>query len=97
LPKYSHPAHYISPVHTFFGEVFGVICWVWVFHRFRMDGDVLLGYRHPWDHVEDPWAHASHGEDEHAMQEHWDGFYEKSTRPGEGDDDDEEEDEEEGK
>jgi len=35
------------------GEVFGTICWLWVFWRFKQDGKVLLGMEHPWDHGHD--------------------------------------------
>ena len=68
----------ISPAHTFWGEVFGVICWVWVFHRARHDLPVVLGYRHPWDHVEDPFAVAHdpplHPDDEKDFEAEWDNF-----------------------
>ena len=85
----------LSPIHQFMGEALGFICWLWIFVRFREDGDVLLGYRHPWDPKFDPWAPSiEHGEDEHEMEHQWDNFYAKSTKPGE-DDDDEDEDEEE--
>jgi len=88
---HGHPPYYISPIHTFAGEAMGVICWLWILHRARVDGPVVLGYRLPWEHADDPWAPPNHGEDEHAMESQWDGFYEKSTRPGEDDEDDDEE------
>jgi hypothetical protein len=30
--------------------------WLWIFHRARQDGPVVLGWRHPWEHAHDPWA-----------------------------------------
>jgi hypothetical protein len=62
------------------GEAFGVFCWLWVFHRARHDGAVVLGFRHPWDHVEDPWkvdGEVVHPEDEKDMQQDWDKFLNK--------------------
>jgi hypothetical protein len=49
-----------SPIHHALGEAFGVVMWLWIFHRARHDGPVVLGLRHPWDHVEDPWAAPHH-------------------------------------
>jgi len=46
----------VSPVHTRLGEAFGFVCWMWIFHRARCDLPVVLGWRHPWEHAEDPWA-----------------------------------------
>jgi hypothetical protein len=75
------------------GDVFGTICWLWVFHRFRQDGAVLLGYQHPWEH-----GHADdHQGGSHApskklkpeeVAESWQKFSERSTIPGDDDDDD---------
>lgn len=39
-----------QPYHEMGAEIIGVICWVWVFHRARHDGPVLLGWKHPWEH-----------------------------------------------
>lgn len=44
----------LSPAHQMWGEAFGVVAWLWIFHRARNDLPVVLGYRHPWDHAEDP-------------------------------------------
>jgi hypothetical protein len=79
-------------------EVFGVICWLWVFSRARQDLPWILGFRHPWDHVEDPFAPSDHGHGHgHGAPkednvEAWEKFTKKAVRPGEDDDDDEEED-----
>jgi hypothetical protein len=35
------------------GEIFGTVAWLWVFHRFRQDGAVLLGFAHPWENGHD--------------------------------------------
>jgi hypothetical protein len=84
------------------GEVFGTVCWLWVFHRFSQDGKVLLGIEHPWEHG------GGHGHDSHGhgpshghhgkekklspdeLSGEWEKFTEKATRPGDDDDDDEE-------
>lgn len=86
----------VSDVHTKLGEAFGFVCWMWIFHRARNDLPVVLGWRHPWEHAEDPWAavsEASH-EDVEEWKADWDKFQEKAAIPGDGDDDEEEEDEE---
>ena len=41
---------HISETHTQLGEAFGFVCWFWVFYRFKEDGAVLLGLKHPWEH-----------------------------------------------
>ena len=43
----------VSETHTFWGEVFGVGMWLWVFHRARHDGPVVLGWRHAFEHADD--------------------------------------------
>eukprot|EP00555_Chaetoceros_dichaeta_P002013 CAMPEP_0198249700 /NCGR_PEP_ID=MMETSP1447-20131203/1133_1 /TAXON_ID=420782 /ORGANISM="Chaetoceros dichaeta, Strain CCMP1751" /LENGTH=116 /DNA_ID=CAMNT_0043934387 /DNA_START=59 /DNA_END=409 /DNA_ORIENTATION=- len=53
----------VSKTHTRLGEAFGFVCWMWIFHRTRCDGPVVMGWRHPWEHAEDPWAHARGGDD----------------------------------
>ena len=82
-------------------EVFGVITWLWVFSRARADLPWILGFRHPWDHPEDPFdpnPHGHHGGHESSSPEEqveaWNKFTMKSIKPGEDDDDDEDEDEE---
>jgi len=82
-------------------EVFGVIAWLWIFSRAREDLPWLLGFRHPWEHAEDPFA-PSHHDDSHGksqskeeMTESWDKFTMKSVKSGEDDDDEDEEDDEE--
>jgi hypothetical protein len=62
------------------GEAFGVFCWLWIFHRARHDGPVVLGFRHPWDHVDDPWKAAGeevHPDDEKDLEQDWDTFLKK--------------------
>lgn len=87
----------VSERHAFWGEVFGVFCWLWVFERARQDLPVVLGYRHPWDHVEDPFQpnHHSAPKDKEAILEEWDKFSSKAIIQKEVDDDDEEDDNEE--
>ena len=80
------------------GEIFGTVAWLWVFHRFRQDGAVLLGFEHPWEH-----GH-SHDDGHSVMHttskklkpdevtEAWEKFNEKSMVPGEDDDDDDDDD-----
>jgi len=91
----------VSDVHTKLGEAFGFICWLWVFHRARNDLPVVLGWRHPWEHADDPWAVSDESQIENISELHsdWDKFVVKVMKPGDGDDDgedDEEESEEEG-
>ncbi|KAL7580028.1 hypothetical protein ACA910_005014 [Epithemia clementina (nom. ined.)] len=51
---------YVDENLTMFSEGMGIVVWLWVFHRFRKDGDVLLGYRYPWEH---PGGHHDHHEE----------------------------------
>jgi hypothetical protein len=87
------------------GEVFGTVCWLWVFHRFSQDGKVLLGMEHPWEHGgghghdshgHGP-SHGHHGKEKKLSPDElageWEKFTEKATRPGDDDDDDEEDEE----
>jgi hypothetical protein len=84
------------------GEAFGVVCWLWVFHRARSDLPVFLGLRHPWEHAEDPFFphvhHVSAASPEAAARHaSWDKFSAKSlVQSDEDDDEDEEEEDEEG-
>lgn len=84
----------VSEVHTRAGEFVGFVTWLWVFHRARNDLPVVLGWRHPWEHAEDPWAVRDHIESIAELEKDWDTFAEKAVRPGEDDDDEEEEEEE---
>merc|ERR1711865_523696 len=95
---------------TKLGEVFGTICWLWVFHRMSQDGRVLLGYEHPWEH-------GGGGETDlyeqqlrvqgnmhplgrvakqtsDAMVANWETFNGKAINPGDDDDDDDDDDDE---
>ena len=47
---------YVSEIHKNFGEAFGVVAWLWVFHRARHDLPVMYGFYHPWE---------AHGHDDH--------------------------------
>jgi len=84
----------VSKPHAIAGEVCGFLTWLWVFYRAKHDLPVVLGLRHPWEHGSDPWAIHYHVEGEHALEEEWDSFAEKSSRPGEADDDDDDDDDE---
>jgi len=84
----------VSDVHTKLGEAFGFVCWMWIFHRARNDLPVVLGWRHPWEHAEDPWAAAvSDQSHEHVaeLRADWDKFQEKAAIPGDGDDEEDDE------
>ena len=85
----------VSREHTIAGEVCGFLTWMWVFYRAKNDLPVVLGWRHPFEHAHDPWAIHDHVHNESKLQEEWEGFFVKSTKPGEDDDEDEEEEEEE--
>jgi hypothetical protein len=68
---------------------------MWIFHRARNDLPVVLGWRHPWEHAEDPWASYSlehgHVEELEELQSEWDTFQVKAENPEEDDDEEEEE------
>lgn len=88
----------VSEQHTLWGEAFGTFCWVWIFHRARLDGPVVLGWRHPWEHAPDPFNPHGHGDHADAgaglaLEDSWDSFTAKAMIQKEVDDDDEEEDE----
>jgi hypothetical protein len=81
----------VSDVHTKLGEAFGFVCWMWIFHRARNDLPVVLGWRHPWEHAEDPWA-ANVPKDEdiegiEEMKADWEKFNIKAQNPEDDDDD----------
>jgi hypothetical protein len=83
------------------GEAFGVVCWLWVFHRARHDLPVLLGFRHPWEHADDPFApHVHHVSAESteavARYSSWDKFSTKSLVQSDEDEEEEEEEDEDG-
>ena len=82
----------VSEPHRIAGEICGFFTWIWVFHRAREDGAVVLGLRHPWEHAEDPWAVKDHVDNLDGLRTDWEDFTAKATNPGEDDDDDEEED-----
>ncbi len=90
----------VSQVHSQLGEVFGFVCWMWIFYRAREDLPVVLGWRHPWEHAEDPWAGVDgsipeeHVEGIEELRADWENFMEKAKVPGDGDDDDDDDDDE---
>jgi hypothetical protein len=86
----------VSQPHTIAGEICGFFTWLWVFHRARLDGPVVLGLRHPWEHAEDPWAVKDHVDNLDGLQSEWENFSDKASNPGEDDDEEEEEEEEDG-
>jgi hypothetical protein len=90
----------VSETHTQLGEVFGFICWMWIFHRARNDLPVVLGWRHPWEHAEDPWESVALADEDvdgiDALRADWDKFQEKATNPEDDDDDDDEDGDEDG-
>jgi hypothetical protein len=91
--------HYmtVSENHRVAAEVLGTVCWLWIFHRARLDLPVVLGWRHPWEHA--PGDDHGHGDAHHGpvvaadVAAGWDKYNAKTTNYNEDDDDDEEEDE----
>jgi hypothetical protein len=82
----------VNETHTWWGEFFGTICWLWVFHRFRHDGPVLLGFRHPWEHADDGHHHSDHTvHDDGTLYSKIDKFNAKAIIQNESDGDDDEE------
>jgi hypothetical protein len=79
----------VSEVHTKLGEAFGFVCWMWIFHRARNDLPVVLGWRHPWEHAEDPWADNVPKEDDIEgiveMRADWEKFNIRASNPEEDD------------
>ncbi len=84
--QYSHWME-VSEVHTNLGEAFGFVCWMWIFYRARNDLPVVLGWRHPWEHAEDPWAGVEPKDEEieniAEMRAEWDTFQVKAENPEE--------------
>ncbi|KAH9153690.1 hypothetical protein AeRB84_004101 [Aphanomyces euteiches] len=65
---YPHGMHFhVDPMHKNAGLAFSVVTWLWIFHRAKEDGAVLLGWEHPWDH--------GHGHG-HGHGDHHEGPYE---------------------
>ena len=96
--------HYmtVSENHRIAAEVFGTVCWLWIFHRASNDLPVVLGWRHPWEHApgDDDHGHGGDHGHHHApagpsgssqMNADWDKFGAKSTNFNEDDDEDDEE------
>ena len=70
--------------------------WLWVFHRARHDGPVLLGWRHPWEHGDGDHGGGQHHDESPAAgasQEGWDAFSTKALKMNDDDDDDDEDEE----
>ncbi|EJK59962.1 hypothetical protein THAOC_19761 [Thalassiosira oceanica] len=82
----------VSQPHHYLGEACGFLTWMWIFYRAKQDLPVVLGWRHPWEHAEDPWKIVDHVDDLEGLEKSWDEFADKSTRPGEDDDDDDDDD-----
>lgn len=92
----------VSENHRVAAEVFGTVCWLWIFHRASHDLPVVLGWRHPWEHA--PGDDHGHQGDAHqpvvaaaspVMQAGWDKFSAKSTNYNEDDDDEDDDDDDE--
>lgn len=88
----------ISERHTWWGEAFGVFCWLWIFHRARQDLPVVLGFRHAWEHApgDDYQGHGHHAESDgkESQKNGWDKFSVKAMQQIDDDDDDDDEEEE---
>ncbi|KAL7546147.1 hypothetical protein ACHAWF_013288 [Thalassiosira exigua] len=82
----------VSQPHYYLGEACGFFAWIWIFYRAKQDLGVVLGWRHPWEHAEDPWAIHYHVDNIEELEKDWEDFTEKATRPGDDDDDDDDED-----
>ncbi|GKY99738.1 hypothetical protein MPSEU_000927800 [Mayamaea pseudoterrestris] len=95
--------HYmtVSENHRIAGEVFGTVCWLWVFHRASHDLPVVLGWRHPWEHAPgDDHGHEHHGHVVAAsapaqIAAGWEKAVAKMTNFNDDDDDDDDEEDEE--
>ncbi|RPA83298.1 hypothetical protein BJ508DRAFT_324596 [Ascobolus immersus RN42] len=50
--KGAHPITVPKPLayHKWGGKLLGASMWFFVFYRFKEDGAVLMGWRHPWEH-----------------------------------------------
>jgi hypothetical protein len=89
-----------SEVHTQAGEIFGVLCWLWVFHRARYDLPVVLGWRHPWEHGDDHGPAAAavttvHAEPAAPLEEKWESFTAKAAIQSDEEDEEDEDDDDE--
>lgn len=87
---------HVSEIHARWGEAFGVVAWLWVFHRARQDLPVMYGFRHPWEHAEDPFNphpdHGHHGSKASDGTAEYEKFSAKAMRMNDDDDEEEEED-----
>jgi hypothetical protein len=93
----------ISERHTWWGEAFGVACWLWIFHRARQDLPVVLGFRHAFEHApgddHGDHGHGGHDGDDHvksklSLKKDWDKFSTKAMQQVDEDDEEDEEEEE---
>lgn len=80
-----------SERHAWWGEAFGTVCFLWIFHRARQDLDVVLGFRHPWEHS-DNHDHAG-AETADVLTQNFDKFSSKAMQQREDDDEEEDDDE----
>ena len=62
----------VSKPHHYLGEACGFLTWLWIFYRAKQDLPVVLGWRHPWEHAEDPWKIVDHVDDLEGLEKSWD-------------------------
>lgn len=56
--------HLPGPIHVNASKYMQALMWFWVFYRFKEDGAVMLGLRHPWDGHGGGHGHSDgHGDD----------------------------------
>ena len=68
----------ISETHRLLGEGLMTMTFLWILYRFKEDGAVILGLRHPWDgHGDHHGDDHGHGDDEHHHAGHEGGRYER--------------------
>lgn len=70
-PRSSHWLE-VSQPHHYLGEACGFLTWMWIFYRAKQDLPVVLGWRHPWEHAEDPWKIVDHVDDLEGLEKSWD-------------------------
>ena len=62
----------MSKPHHYLGEACGFLTWMWIFYRAKQDLPVVLGWRHPWEHADDPWKIVDHVDDLEGLEKSWD-------------------------
>ncbi|CAM9099802.1 unnamed protein product [Phaeothamnion confervicola] len=58
---HDHHGPHVNETHRLLGKGYLTVMWLWIFYRAKQDGPVVLGWEHPWDHME----HGDHGHDDH--------------------------------